>query len=95
MSVKTDHSEDEEGTHGPEVTVLETNRFGFILGNGETDRSVLMSVHSRLSQLRAWVEVDLSVYHSQKALVEHGVCYTMSDLWSRHFLSCVVLIIQS
>jgi len=43
MSVKADHSEDEEGNHGPEVTVLETNRFGFILGNGETDRSVLMS----------------------------------------------------
>ncbi|KAK7141619.1 hypothetical protein R3I93_015693 [Phoxinus phoxinus] len=37
MSVKPDHSEDEEGNHGPEVTVLETNRFGFILGNGETD----------------------------------------------------------
>ncbi|XP_039504803.1 probable histone-lysine N-methyltransferase CG1716 isoform X1 [Pimephales promelas] len=37
MSVKADHSEDEEGNHGPEVTVLETNRFGFILGNGETD----------------------------------------------------------
>ncbi|XP_067314046.1 rab GTPase-activating protein eat-17 [Pseudorasbora parva] len=37
MSVKPDHSEDEEGSHGPEVTVLETNRFGFILGNGETD----------------------------------------------------------
>ncbi|KAK9963582.1 hypothetical protein ABG768_006755 [Culter alburnus] len=37
MSVKPDHSEDEEGNHGPEVTVVETNRFGFILGNGETD----------------------------------------------------------
>ncbi|XDV36939.1 hypothetical protein PO909_006647 [Leuciscus waleckii] len=37
MSVKPDHSEDEGGNHGPEVTVLETNRFGFILGNGETD----------------------------------------------------------
>ncbi|XP_016426422.1 probable WRKY transcription factor protein 1 [Sinocyclocheilus rhinocerous] len=38
MSVKPDDSKDEEGTHGPEVTVVETNRFGFILGNGETDR---------------------------------------------------------
>ncbi|KTG05177.1 hypothetical protein cypCar_00015366, partial [Cyprinus carpio] len=37
MSVQSDHSKDEEGNHGPEVTVLETNRFGFILGNGETD----------------------------------------------------------
>ncbi|XP_016311567.1 uncharacterized protein LOC107665268 [Sinocyclocheilus anshuiensis] len=37
MSVKSDHSKDEEGNHGPEVTVMETNRFGFILGNGETD----------------------------------------------------------
>ncbi|ROL47188.1 TBC1 domain family member 10A [Anabarilius grahami] len=37
MSVKPDHSEDEEGNHGPEVTLVETNRFGFILGNGETD----------------------------------------------------------
>lgn len=45
MSVKPDDSNDEEGNHGLEVTVVETNRFGFILGNGETDRSVLMSVH--------------------------------------------------
>ncbi|XP_073677308.1 uncharacterized protein tbc1d10c [Garra rufa] len=37
MSVNPDHSKDEEETHGPEVTVVETNRFGFILGNGETD----------------------------------------------------------
>uniref|UniRef100_A0A8C1GKR2 TBC1 domain family, member 10C n=1 Tax=Cyprinus carpio TaxID=7962 RepID=A0A8C1GKR2_CYPCA len=38
MSVKPDDSKDEEGNHGPEITVVETNRFGFILGNGETDR---------------------------------------------------------
>lgn len=45
MSVKPDDSKDEEGNRGLEVTVVETNRFGFILGNGETDRSVLKSVH--------------------------------------------------
>ncbi|XP_043113330.1 histone acetyltransferase KAT6B [Puntigrus tetrazona] len=38
MSVKADDSKDEEGDHGSEATVVETNRFGFILGNGETDR---------------------------------------------------------
>lgn len=48
MSVKPDDSKDEEGNHGPEITVVETNRFGFILGNGETDRSVLISVHHGL-----------------------------------------------
>lgn len=46
MSGNPDHSKDEEENHGLEVTVVETNRFGFILGNGETDRSVLMSVHN-------------------------------------------------
>ncbi|XP_051506136.1 uncharacterized protein LOC127413223 isoform X2 [Myxocyprinus asiaticus] len=35
MSDKTD--QDEEGKSGSGVTVVETNRFGFILGNGETD----------------------------------------------------------
>ncbi|XP_052006341.1 ecotropic viral integration site 5 ortholog [Xyrauchen texanus] len=35
MSDKTD--QDEEGISGSGVTVVETNRFGFILGNGETD----------------------------------------------------------
>ncbi|RXN13893.1 carabin isoform X3 [Labeo rohita] len=37
MSGNPDHSKDEEENHGLEVTVVETNRFGFILGNGETD----------------------------------------------------------
>ncbi|XP_059378062.1 uncharacterized protein LOC132113981 [Carassius carassius] len=37
MSVKSDHSKDEEGNPVPEVMVVETNRFGFIIGNGETD----------------------------------------------------------
>lgn len=36
MSVKMD--KDEEGDSGSGVAVIETNRFGFILGNGETDR---------------------------------------------------------
>lgn len=36
MSVKTD--KDEEGNSGSGVAIVETNRFGFILGNGETDR---------------------------------------------------------
>ncbi|XP_057205820.1 transcriptional regulator ATRX [Triplophysa rosa] len=35
MSVKMD--KDEEGNSGSGVAVVETNRFGFILGNGETD----------------------------------------------------------
>lgn len=67
MSVKPDHSEDEEGNHGPEVTVVETNRFGFILGNGETDRSVLMSVHSRPSQLIELMWRLIYVYVSPKS----------------------------
>lgn len=46
MSVKQDYSEDEEDNHGPEVLLVETNRFGFIIGNGETDRSVLISIHT-------------------------------------------------
>ncbi|KAK2890731.1 hypothetical protein Q8A67_013374 [Cirrhinus molitorella] len=37
MSVNPDHGKDEEENHGLEVPVVETNRFGFILGNGETD----------------------------------------------------------
>ncbi|XP_052010913.1 uncharacterized protein LOC127663389 [Xyrauchen texanus] len=37
MSDKTDHSEDEERKSVLGVTVVETNRFGFILGNGEID----------------------------------------------------------
>ncbi|XP_052430337.1 histone acetyltransferase KAT6B-like [Carassius gibelio] len=79
MSVKPDDSKDEEGSHGPEVTVVETNRFGFILGNGETDRDgpcpelVRHRESKWLSLLTQWEQVMEKKSNKVKGQCQKGI----------------------
>ncbi|XP_077091900.1 uncharacterized protein tbc1d10c isoform X2 [Siphateles boraxobius] len=79
MSVKPDHIEGEEGDHGPEVTALETNRFGFILGNGETDSDgpcpelVRHRESKWLSLMTQWEQVMEKKSHKVKGQCQKGI----------------------
>ncbi|XP_005173203.2 uncharacterized protein tbc1d10c [Danio rerio] len=79
MSVKQDPSEDEEGNHGPEVPLVETNRFGFIIGNGETDSEgpcpelVRHRESKWLGLMTQWEQVMEKKSHKVKSQCQKGI----------------------